>query len=309
MCTAINIAGEYSFFGRTLDLECSFGEEAVSLSSDFSFSFRYEGEVCRHYSILGIAHFEGAAPLFYDGMNEKGLCVAALNFPGNAVYRPYAKGKLNLASFEVIPYLLCKCKDVSEARDILKDVNITDDVYSEKLRATPLHWIVADRIQSITIEPLNEGVAIYDNPFGVLTNNPPFPYHMLRACEHLGLSPATRVNSFYPEAELKPFSRGSGAIGLPGDWSSPSRFIRAAFVKAHLQPLSHRLTHLDVFRITDAVAVPKGAALTDKGEPIATVYACCADREDGRYYFQTYGEREPRFISFEDTKDNLCVRV
>lgn len=273
MCTAISKDG---FFGRTLDLDGSRGEEAVIMPRNFPLRFMCEADLMRHPAIIGCALVNEGVPLWFDAVNEYGLAAAGLNFPEFAVYHPPIEGKQNLASFELIPYVLSKCKNLTEAAELLKNCNITPDSVSPDLPATPLHWMIADKNGSIAVEPTAGGLIIYENPFGVLTNSPPFPLHRENVMLNPRLTPST-------------------AAGLPGDWSSESRFLRAFFAKKYTAGSGVS----DFFHIPDSVSVPLGCGKKDWH----TVYTSCADLERGEYYFTTYENREIKKIALD------CVNV
>ena len=173
MCTAIFDRKNGAFFGRTLDLECSYGEKIKRLSRGESYPFIHEGAVTCEYSLIGTAVSVNSQPLFYDAINEKGLCAAALNFPKFAVYHPQKDAQLNLASFELIPYLLSQCATVGEALNALKGAVITSDSISDEFKSTTLHWMIADKERAIVVESVEDGLKIYDNPIGIMTNSPP----------------------------------------------------------------------------------------------------------------------------------------
>ena len=99
--------------------------------------------------------------------------------------------------------------------------------------AAQLHWLLADATGALTLEPTAAGLQIYENPVGVLTNNPPFPQQLFALNNYMHLSPRQPENTFAPDVPLQAYSRGMGALGLPGDLSSGSRFVRAAFTKLH----------------------------------------------------------------------------
>ena len=301
MCTAISERGRYHLFGRTLDLELSYIESVVLRPRNFAFEFRHEGKIEKHSAIIGIAHISGETPLYYDAMNEEGLCAAGLNFPGNAVYNECKDGLFNLAAFEVIPFILSKCKSVGEARELLKMTNITGESFAQALPTTPLHFIISDKYESITVEPLADGLRIYDNPFGVLTNNPPFNFQVTHLANFAGLSSSSRENTLCPKIKLGQYSRGMGAIGLPGDYSSTSRFVRAVFAKNHTTHEDDEAGEVNrFFHIMDTVSVPKGAVKTDEGRDVRTVYTSCGCFESGRYYYTTYEDRTLRSLAFSD---------
>ena len=303
MCTSICEKGKYGLFGRTLDLECSYSESVAVTPRNFKLDFLYEGTLCSHTAIIGIAHVSGGIPLYYDAMNEEGVFAAGLNFPGNAVYNEVKEGFFNVASFEFITFVLTKCRSVAEARELLLKTNITCDSFAEKLPATPLHFIVADKHDCITVEPLKEGLKIYDNPFGVLTNNPPFDFHTVNIANFASLSSTSPENKLCPEVELPRYSRGMGAIGLPGDYSSPSRFARATFVKNHTAHGADEMGEVNrFFHIMDTVSVPLGCVKTDEGLDVLTVYTSCASAESGRYFYTTYEDRSIRSLSFGEAE-------
>ena len=299
MCTAISLHGRHALSGRTLDLEYSFGERAVIIPRKFKHKFRRACLPAGSYAIMGIAHIAGGVPLFYDAMNENGLYAAALNFPRRAVYSDYKEGVINLASFEVIPYILSSSKSIDDAEDMFRRVNIVGDSFSPDLPATPLHWFFSDGARSIVCEPLGEGLKIYGNPSGVMTNSPELPYHILNLSNYMRCSPEPPKNSLCPNLALENYSRGLGGIGLPGDYSSESRFVRAAFAKTHtVCESSGEISSF--FHIMDTVSVPRGCILTDEGLPVSTVYTSCADLSSGEYFFTTYENRRVRKISFKN---------
>ena len=305
MCTAISDVGRSHLFGRTLDLEFSYRESVVIAPREFSFDFLYNEKCDCHPSIIGTAHLSGGYPLFYDAANEYGLSAAALNFPENAVYHSCKSGALNLASFEVIPFILSQCRSLADAKKLLPDINVTPDSFKPDLPASPLHWIIASKDGSIVLESTVEGTKTYDDPFGVLTNSPPFPYHITNIRNYLSLSPHQPKNNIYPKAELAPYSRGMGAMGLPGDASSASRFVRAVFSKANTERTNERLSEISrFFHIMDTVSQPLGFARTNEGKPIYTVYTSCIDTANMNYYFTTYNCRHIRCVSMQKSPLN-----
>lgn len=288
MCTAIKYKPEKAFFGRNLDLEYSFGEKICLMPRDFSLSFRKEKKMSTHFAILGTAYIHNGYPLFYDAVNEHGVFMAALNFPGNAAYFPEKEDKRNLAPFELIPWVLGQCSNTEEAKKLLVNTNILEENYSGELPNTPLHWFIADKENSIAAEPLSTGFSIRENPAEVLTNNPPLDFHLLNLANFMNLSPREAENRFSENLMIKPFSRGMGAIGLPGDPSSASRFIRAAFVKENsLCGESEEEAVTQFFHILSSVEQQKGCVRLGKGELEHTLYSSCAT-EDGKYYLRTY---------------------
>lgn len=290
MCTAVTYKTKDHYFGRNLDLECSFQETVTITPRNYAFHFRKMGSMECHLAMIGMAHISDGYPLYYDATNEKGLSMAGLNFPENADYKPYADGKDNVTPFELIPWILGQCATVSEAERLLERINLLNENYSEKLPLSPLHWIISDRERSITLESVKAGVRIYDNPVGVLTNNPTFDYHMFNLNNYLGLTRGDPEITFAGEKlKLKRYSRGMGAMGLPGDTSSMSRFVRAAFIKMNsVSGESEMESVSQFFHILKSVEMQRGCVLLENGCYDLTIYSSCCNTDRGIYYYSTY---------------------
>lgn len=289
MCTAITYKTKDFYFGRTLDYDSSYPTEVTITPRNFVFKLHEYEEIKEHYAIIGMAYVKNNFPLYYDAVNEKGLCMAGLNFVGNAFSGKTVTGKINLAQFEFIPYILGKCATLSEALRELKKINLTSKSFCEEMPITELHWIIADRNKTITVEFVKEGLKIFENPVGVLTNNPPFEEQMFNLNNYMKLSPKDPKNAFSDKLKLKSYSRGMGAMGLPGDLSSQSRFVRAAFVK--LNSLSGDKEEESVnqfFHILGSVAQPRGVCVVGKNNYEITLYSSCCNADKGIYYYTTY---------------------
>lgn len=288
MCTAVTYQTDDFYFGRTLDYESSYGEELVILPRKFQLHFLNMGTLENHYAILGTAHVAQGYPLFYDAVNEKGLCIAGLNFVGNAQYAKVMNGKDNLAQYEFIPWILSNCSCIAEAKELLAKINLTDTPF-QKMPVAQLHWILADKEQAITVEAVADGIKIYPNPIGVLTNNPPFPEQMFRLNDFMNLSAKQPKNHFSNKLNLHPYSRGMGALGLPGDLSSSSRFVRAAFVKEHSVSGHSELESVSqFFHILGSVEQQNGCCEVENGQYEKTIYTVCYNASKGIYYYTTY---------------------
>lgn len=277
ICTAI---AWKNYFGRTLDYEVSFGEQVVFVPRRAALCFGQKPPLKSHFALLGMAAVRGGAPLFFDGMNERGLAMAGLQFAGFCAY--FEGGEI--APFEIIPWVLGQCADIGQARALLEGEVLCDRPFSADLPNAPLHWMIADEGGALILEQTAEGMRIYDAEEGVLTNSPPYPYHKLRLQEMQHLS-----------ADATAERRGMGAIGLPGDYSSPSRFIRAAFIRAHLKGESMT----DFFSMTENISVPRGCVRLPHGDAF-TRYTSCCDLRRGIYSFTTHTDRAPRSLSFAE---------
>lgn len=300
MCTAISYFADGHYFGRNLDLEYSYGESVVITPRRYPFLFRNGLILSDHYAMIGMAYVENGYPLYYDGMNEKGLAMAALAFPRDAVYYDENETLCNLAPYELFPYLLGQCETVRQVRELLPEINLRNLPFSGHLPLTPLHFLIADRTQSLTLETTEKGMAVYKNPVGVLTNSPPFDFQMRYLHLFMGLSEKQIENRLSERLDLQPFSRGMGAIGLPGDLSSTSRFVRAVFTKYHALPGQTEKENLSqFFHILGAVEQQKGCVEVE-GKYEYTIYSSCCQPDRGQYHYTTYDDRQIVSAGFSD---------
>ena len=291
MCTAATYQTRDFYMGRTLDYEFSYGEEIVITPRRFPIALRHGGVMDTHYAIIGTAHVADGFPLYYDAVNEKGLGMAGLNFVGSAQYAEVVPDRENIAQFEFIPRLLGRCATLAEAREALRTLNLTGTPFSERLPASQLHWLLADKSGAVVIESVADGLKVYDDPAGVLTNNPPFPQQMA------ALRNYTRLSASQPPADFCGVpvtldSRGMGALGLPGDLSSGSRFVRAAFTKLHSVCGESEADCVgQFFHIMETVSQTRGCCEVAPGEFERTIYTSCWNAARGIYYYTTYGNR------------------
>ena len=293
MCTAATYKTKDFYFGRTLDYEFSYGDEVTIVPRNYIFHFRNMGVMESHYAMIGMACVIENYPLYYDAVNEKGLGMAGLNFVGNAKYRDIEKDKDNVATFEFIPWILSQCGNVKEAKELLCRINLTNISFSESLPPTQLHWIISDRERSIVVESVEEGLKVYDNPVGVLTNNPPFDEQMFQLNNYMQLSPKAPKNCFSDQLDLHAYSRGMGALGLPGDLSSQSRFVRVSFVKMNsLSGDSEEESVSQFFHILGSVDQQRGCCEVGDGKYEITIYTSCCNADKGIYYYTSYDNHQ-----------------
>lgn len=304
MCTAVTYKTNDFYFGRSLDYEYSYCDEVTITPRNYPFSFKYLGEINTHYAMVGMSYVANDYPLYYEAINEKGLGVAGLNFVGNAHYNDFIEGKDNIAQFELIPFILSKCTTVKEAKNLLNNINIVNIPFSKDLPVAQLHWIIADENEAITVESVKEGLKIYHNPVGVLTNNPPFDKQMFQLNNYMHLSPKNPENIFSNKLNLESYSRGMGALGLPGDLSSQSRFIRASFTKMNsLSGNSESESVSQFFHILGSVDQQRGCCELDNGEYEITIYTCCCNASKGIYYYTTYDNHQ--ITAVDMNRENL----
>ena len=304
MCTAATYQTKDFYMGRTLDYEFSYGEEIAVVPRRFPLEFRYGKKLKTHYAMIGMAHMAGSYPLFYDAANEKGLGMAGLNFVGNAKYQDVQAGRENVAQFEFIPWILSQCATVLEARKVLEKMNLVGTPYSEKLPCASLHWMIADKDAAIVVECVEDGLHVYDNPVGVLTNNPPFPVQMFMLNNYMHVSPSQPENHFAKELPLATYSRGMGGLGLPGDLSSASRFAKVAFTKMHaISGESEAESVSQFFHILGSVEQQRGCCEVEPGKYEITIYTSCVNADKGIYYYTTYENHQIQAVDMH--RENL----
>lgn len=307
MCTAISYKTGGRLFGRNLDVDTHYGEAIIITPRNFTLSFRKLERLSRHYAFIGAGIEKIGYPLYFDGVNEHGLCIAGLNFVGNARYFAPEEKKINITPFELIPYVLASFRNVSEAMAELGNLNLTDIPFSTDLPLAQLHWLVADKRESIVIEQTADGLRIYENPIGVLTNNPPFPFHRDNLSSYMTLTSKKAENLFSHNIPMAPYSNGLGAFGLPGDISSASRFVRAAFYAHNATKSTEKMGDVyQLFHILSSVEQIEGAACTDGGYE-RTDYSAVMDPTTATYYYRTYTDSKTHAVRLSSDDSESCT--
>jgi len=284
MCTAISYTQNHHWFGRNLDMECSFGEEIIITPRNYRIDFRSKSSSFKHHAIIGTGIVKDTYPLYYDAANEHGLAMAALRY-ADAKYSAPISGKDNIASFELILWVLSQCKNIDETKKLLKKANVTNTAFTKDMPPSPLHWIISDKKTSLTLECESGETKIYENPIGVLTNMPSFDKQLFNLNNYINLTANHPEIRFAKGLDLRAYSRGMGAIGMPGDWSSMSRFVRATFAKYNSVSFENPVQFFYMLGTTTQI---KGCTITEDGKYEYTVYASCYDTELGVYYYKTY---------------------
>ena len=285
MCTAIRFQSKDLYFGRTLDLEYTYHEKVTITPRNFPIQLRNAPPMLHHNAFIGIATLANGFPLYYDGINEHGLFVSGLHFPGNAAYSKPKSDGVNVAHFELIPWILGSFQTVEEVQRECQKLTVTDAAFSEEYPVSELHWLVGDKNSSIVIEATKEGLNVCCNPADVLTNNPSLPYQLDNLRKYPNLS-----NKEYESNDswLTLDSRGTGSTGLPGALTSKDRFVRAFFTKEHsVCKDSESASVSQVFHILGSVSVTQGSILAGN-QYVKTEYSACCNASKGIYYYTTY---------------------
>lgn len=301
MCTCIDFKTKDHYFGRNLDLEYRFGEKVVITPKNYKFELKNGTSICTKYAMIGMASVRDCYPLYAEAANEMGLSMAGLNFPNNACFCSPDTPGFHLCPHELIPYFLGLYSTVAQLRPLLADLNIADLSLAPDLPVAPLHWMISDENECIVLEQMADGLKVYDNPVGILTNDPPFGYQLLHLDSYMNLTPGYGENRFSGKLNLKQYGMGMGAFGLPGDASPTSRFVKAAFCKCNSVCCDDEAGSVtQFFHILDAVSVVKGTTLTKAGLDELTLYSCCINTTKGIYYYKTYNNNQITAIRMTD---------
>lgn len=290
MCTSIAMKTNDFYFGRTMDLDYELHTSVVITPRNYPIAFRRFRVLRRHNALIGMAFVSDDYPLYAEAVNEKGLCMAALNFPDNAVYSPQEDSrKTNISPFELIHWVLGQCGSLEEARRLLDSTHLVAIPFSSSLPLAPLHWHIADQTGSLVLENTADGLHLYDNPVGVLTNNPAFQFQLTNLCQYMNLISGYPKNCFSSLDGIAPFGQGLGSFGLPGDYSPASRFVKAAWLLQNSVCENDNASSLSqFFHLLDSVSVIRGSVLSQEENCDTTTYSCCVNATRGVYYYKTY---------------------
>lgn len=309
MCTCIDLKTKDYYFGRNLDLDERFGEKVVITPRNYKFDWKNGSTIFTKYAMIGMASVVQDYPLYAEAANERGLAMAGLYFPQNAYFFEPKDSNLNLAPYELIPYFLGQYATVAEIKNNIKSLNITNIPFVQGLPIADLHWMISDGENCIVLEQMKDGLKIYDNPVGVLTNNPPFDYHLMNLNNYMNLTPNNKEKGFSNKIDLQAYGQGMGAIGLPGDASPASRFIRAAFYKLNsICKEDEESSVTQFFHILDSVAMVQGATITKEGKYDITTYSCCINLSKRIYYYKTYTNNQITAIKISE-KEKLRTEL
>ncbi len=288
MCTSIAWNNGDLYIGRNMDISFEFDRRIVIVPRNYPFVFKEMPQINNHYAIMGAAMVANNYPLFAEAVNEKGLYMAGLNFPNMAAFSKSDKTKNNITANEFIAYILCSAQNIEQASELLKQINVTDIPFMPNLPIPSLHFIISDKSSSLVVECTKAGMHIFENKTGVLTNNPGFDMHMHNLNNYMHLSNKSPVNTMTTEIELNNYCMGLGALGLPGDYSSQSRFVKAYFLKANaFAQKTEPESVAQMFNMLSALAMVRGSVLDGDSYDI-TAYSCCINADKGIYYYKNY---------------------
>jgi choloylglycine hydrolase len=310
-CTGITIKPKDGsvIFARTLefavDLQSNIivvprGKDCVGTAPGDKPGLRWKTK----YGIVGANAFD--LPVTVDGLNEKGLSVGLFYFPGFAKYQDIKSEDIGkaLAPWELGVFLLGTCSDVKEAVAAARNVRVGDVVQKDMGFVPPVHFIVTDTSGNcVVLEYIGGELKVHVNPLGVMSNSPTFDWHMTNLSNYVTMTSKNIEKIDLAGKEIKGLGQGSGMLGLPGDFTPPSRFVRAvAFSKTALPVEGAKDGVLQAFHILNQFDIPKGAARgIEHGKEVSdyTIWTSAADLKNLRYYFRTYDNSRIRMVDLK----------
>lgn len=304
MCTSISYLAQnqHVFFGRTMDFGFELDGRPIAIPRNYSWQSQLGETYNFKYGFLGIGRKLGSY-LFADGVNEQGLAIAELYFAGEASYpEPDPNKKGQLAPHEFIMWVLGNFANVAEVKAGMSDITIVNLASALLKVVSPLHYILSDSTgASIVIENRRDGIHILDNEVGVMANSPDYDWHLTNLRNYLNLDPQSISRKDLGNLHLNSFGPGSGTFGLPGGYSSPERFVRAAYLLNTIQASNSTDENVaNLFHVLDNVTIPKGAKIKASGDIDYTQYRIIMDLTTLTIYFQPYDSMQVSEIHLSD---------
>ncbi|MCU5321047.1 linear amide C-N hydrolase [Bacillus sp. BI3] len=297
MCTSLTLQtknGQH-LFARTMDFALDFNQEVIIIPRRYQWN-NITGETIKaKQAVVGMGISHQGRIILADGVNESGMTCATLYFPGFATYsNSIDDNKTNLTPFDFVAWSLTQFNSVEELKKSVDSISFLDVPLSVLGVTPPLHWILADKWgECIVLEPTIEGLKMYDNPLGVMTNSPEFNWHLQNLRQYISLKSQPYAPTQWGDVSLSAFGQGSGSMGLPGDFTPPSRFVRAAYSKQNIEGIDNEEEGISaVFHILSNCELPKGGVITEEGTIDNTIYTSAMCMESGIYYYHTYDCRQ-----------------
>ena len=304
MCTGIRFSdgSGHLYLARNLDWTAGYGERVVLTPTGYAPRSPFGAVPEIAHAVIGMGIVEDDTPLYFDCGNDAGLAVAGLNFPGYARYAEApADGATNVAAYEFPLWVAARFATVDEVEAALADVVIVDKPINEKYPSSLLHWIIGDATRAIVVEYTEDGMHVFDDDVDVLANQPGFTWHHENLRNYLNAAPDFPGKTMLGRAQLVPFGSGSLMRGIPGDYYSPSRFVRAAYVHAHYPDKGTEEENVSrAFHTLASVSMVDGSAAMDSGEFEKTIYTGLFSSRTMTYYWNTYDDPAVRSVAMAD---------
>ncbi len=307
MCTSVRFIGEDGamYWGRNLDWNEGYGQFPLIMPKGFMVRQAFGPDYESKYAAIGMSvEYEGY-PLYFNCGNDAGLAVGGLNFPGYAQFeKGPVKGKTNVAAYEMPAWVAANFSTVDEAEEALRNVAIVDQPIAPSMPVAMLHWHIADAKRSIVVEYQADGMHIYEDSVDVLTNQPPFPWHMENLRNYMNCSGHWAGEVTWSKDTMTPFGTGATMRGIPGDTYSTSRFVKAAFINAfHPTKRTEADNVTRMFHTLGNVSFVEGCAQMADGSYEMTLFSDCFSAQSGTYYYNTYDDPALRCACLKDYQD------
>jgi choloylglycine hydrolase len=316
MCTALTLKTKdgYHLFGRNMDIEFSFNQAVTLVPRSFTYTNRaIDKSEKTKYAMIGMGTIIDNHPCYAEAMNEKGLSCAGLNFPRYSHWDDEPmEGKINIPPYDMILWIVGNFESISELKKELENLHLVGKPINENTPLPTLHWIVSDTNgDCIVIENTIEGLKVFDNKVGVLTNAPTFDWHITNLVQYMKVTPTQPSEAIWGEAKINPLGQGAGGRGLPGDFSSTSRFVKAAFLRSNAVLGDDELSGIiEFFHILSGVAMIRGSVVTPQNLNDITQYTSCMCQEKGIYYYNTYNNNQINAIDMnKEDLDGKEIKV
>ncbi|MBQ6393903.1 choloylglycine hydrolase [Candidatus Saccharibacteria bacterium] len=308
MCTGVRFSDDKGnmYFGRNLDWSEGYGQKVVITPKGYKYNSAFLGEMAPKYAVIGMGIIQENVPLYFDCGNEAGLAIAGLNFPGYAQYEPNAvNGRTNISAYEFPLWVAMNFSTVDEVESALKNVAIVAKPINDKYPVSLLHWIIGDKNRSIVVEYTEAGLQIFHNDVDVLTNQPDYGWHKENLRNYMNLASPQPEKVLWRKAEMTAFGSGSLMRGLPGDYYSPSRFVRVAYLNTHYPVKSTEEENVSrLFHTLTGVAMIDGGAQMASGDFEKTVYTGGFSSATNTYYWNTYEDPAIQKVALSDYDTN-----
>lgn len=305
MCTGVRFNDDKGgmYFGRNLDWSVPYGQKVVVTPREYHYGSAFLGDVSmKAGAAIGMAIVEENTPLYFDCANEEGLAIAGLNFPGYAKYEDaVVDGKTNVAAYEFPLWTVANFATVDEVETALKNVAIVAKPINDKYPVSMLHWLIGDVKRSIVVEYTDKGMEIFHNDVDILTNQPGYAWHQENLRNYMNLFPQTPKEVVWGKAKMTAFGSGSLMRGIPGDYYSPSRFVRVAYLNTHYPVKSSEEENVSrLFHTLAGVAMIDGAAAMADGAYEKTIYTGGYSAQTKTYYYNTYEDPAIQKVAMGD---------
>lgn len=316
MCTGIRLKAKNNdiIYARTLEFGNVLPSTLLYIPNGITIksAINKESNFQSRYKCIGINAFKSTTLI--DGINEAGLAGGIFYFPNYASFQTIDNNKQNVAPSDLLTFILTNCKNISEVKNTLQNINVPEVPLPQYgyPQTPPMHYVFHDKDSCLVIEYVDKTLNIYENSIGTVTNAPTFSWHLTNLANYINLSAINHSDIKIGKNIIKPLGQGSGLLGLPGDFTSPSRFIRATFFSQHAIPTENSSTETaNAFHILNNFDIPFGSVVQQNNNQNYyefTQWTSCSDLNNQRYSFHTYLDRNIKTIdlrSLESLTGNL----